>query len=643
MSSTTAEKEFFTDPNIYTGMSGARPKIASGSDGTLYMVWRYDVSLGISNIYLSKSTDGGYTWASSIKVDKTSNIRCLDPSVAVDNEKIYVTWADNRSGNFDIYFTWGWRNDTIFSNDDLKVNSDITEQNQYTPLIATDGVNIYIVWHDYRNYDPETDNKRYNSDIYLDFCLTNSIDFSGEDIKITDDTGWYKGHPSLATDGEYIYVAWEDKRCGSRYHPDIYFDFSPVSNIDFTQPDVKVNSNPENTTEDSYSSIAVDNWHVYVAWQSFNYSSGKWSIYFDYSPTRYINFSDDIKVNPDNTSFANYPTVTCCGTYVFIAWEEMRSDKYEIYFDKSSMFNIDFSTEDVKVTDNNSTGAMSPTITAYKIENVTHVCVAWVDGRTPQGIYFAKTAISNNPPICNIYYPSPGSTVSGVITISGSASDTDGNFQLVCVEVKKGDGAWELATGTTNWTYTWNTTTISNGWHTIYARSYDGINYSLEDFISVYVNNQLTNNRPIITSYYPQIDIVINETECIILNITASDPDDNNLSFSWYLNDTLLSGEINDSFIFTTDYDSSGICEIKVIVTDDGIPPLSANYTWHLTVLNKNRKPVLESIDDQTAYEGQLFSLQVNAGDADGDNLIFSDDSTLFDINATTGVKYSQP
>lgn len=52
------------------------------------------------------------------------------------------------------------------------------------------------------------------------------------------------------------------------------------------------------------------------------------------------------------------------------------------------------------------------------------------------------------------------------------------------------DGApWVRAEGTTSWTYELDTTTVSNGEHIIYARSYDGSNHSSEVNVIVTVDN----------------------------------------------------------------------------------------------------------------------------------------------------------
>ncbi len=92
----------------------------------------------------------------------------------------------------------------------------------------------------------------------------------------------------------------------------------------------------------------------------------------------------------------------------------------------------------------------------------------------------------NQPPTVDIIYPADGQTVSGTITITGNAADSDGTVTLV--EVKIDSGSWQTASGTTSWSKPWDTNTVSDGQHTISARSYDGEDYGY-DSVTVTVNN----------------------------------------------------------------------------------------------------------------------------------------------------------
>ncbi len=96
-------------------------------------------------------------------------------------------------------------------------------------------------------------------------------------------------------------------------------------------------------------------------------------------------------------------------------------------------------------------------------------------------------AIENQHPTCSITEPEQGDVISENYTVRGTASDPDGVVEKV--EIRIDDGPWIQVTGTSSWSYEWNTTDVSDGNHTIYARSYDGGNYSEEMSVTVRVDN----------------------------------------------------------------------------------------------------------------------------------------------------------
>ena len=93
----------------------------------------------------------------------------------------------------------------------------------------------------------------------------------------------------------------------------------------------------------------------------------------------------------------------------------------------------------------------------------------------------------NVPPACSISAPAQGTTVSGTVTVQGTASDQDGNVLLV--EVRIDGGEWRGVYGTGPWSFRWNTKFLSNGEHTIDARAYDGNDFSQIVSVTVSVDN----------------------------------------------------------------------------------------------------------------------------------------------------------
>ncbi len=96
----------------------------------------------------------------------------------------------------------------------------------------------------------------------------------------------------------------------------------------------------------------------------------------------------------------------------------------------------------------------------------------------------------NQPPTCIIAAPTEGETISGTYGITGTAADSDGMVQSV--EIRIDSGAWINVTGTTSWSYDWNTLDFLNGQHTVWARSHDGTDSSGEASVTTYIDNAPT-------------------------------------------------------------------------------------------------------------------------------------------------------
>ena len=90
------------------------------------------------------------------------------------------------------------------------------------------------------------------------------------------------------------------------------------------------------------------------------------------------------------------------------------------------------------------------------------------------------------------------------------------------MEIRINNGNWVTATGTTSWSYEWNTTTVENGQHTIYARAYDGEDYS--NIVSINVN-VFNNHKPFVEITEPENGSTVNGS--IVIKGMAWDIDGN--------------------------------------------------------------------------------------------------------------------
>jgi len=195
-----------------------------------------------------------------------------------------------------------------------------------------------------------------------------------------------------------------------------------------------------------------------------------------------------------------------------------------------------------------------------------------------------KPSPTNIPPSVSILSPVDGSMVSGNITIEGIANDRDGMVKKV--EVKIDNGLWKLAIGTTSWKYEWYTTSIENGNHTIYARSYDGEDYSSIDSVNVKVFN---NHPPSVAIISPVDGEIVKNI--VFINGTASDKDGNETiqkveikigNGSWMV--------VNGTTLWSYKWDSVSVNNGKYIIKARAYDGMNYSSIDSITVEVKNKK-----------------------------------------------------
>jgi len=180
------------------------------------------------------------------------------------------------------------------------------------------------------------------------------------------------------------------------------------------------------------------------------------------------------------------------------------------------------------------------------------------------------------PPMIDSFDPKDtDSSIKETDSISFKVSASDLNKDPLSF-VWKLDGN-EVSTGST---FNFQTDYSSQGSHAIRVDVSDGTS-TVSQLWAVDVANV---NRPPALKVLP--DITVKENEVVVISPDASDPDDDQLSYT-------ISSPVGDSGVWQTGYDSAGVYNVKVTASD-GTSEDSQDV--RITVINVNRPPVIDDI-----------------------------------------------
>lgn len=134
-----------------------------------------------------------------------------------------------------------------------------------------------------------------------------------------------------------------------------------------------------------------------------------------------------------------------------------------------------------------------------------------VTARADDGNWTATSTVNvtvDQPPRLNIDDPDEGATLEGTVIIRGTAEDPEDGLERV--DVRIGTGAWQETDGTTDWSMSWETTSVPDGDHQVIARADDG-NSTTTSTVNVTVQNQDTEpeDAPTVTITQPEDGAIV--------------------------------------------------------------------------------------------------------------------------------------
>lgn len=358
--------------------SGSRPRlVAAGTD--VYMVWD-DRRNGRSDIYFSRSTDGGATWSSNRRLDTDAPgaASSSEAAIAVSGRSIFVVWRDTRnSGAFtytDLYFNRSLDRGLTWMPSDVQVDLPVPT-NSYDPQIAAVGSSVYVTW---------TDTSKFAPNVFFHRSTDSGTTWPHPIVQLnTNPPGVRHAKvPQIAAVGSSVYVLWSDSRNAgvTQFTEDVYFNRSADGGATWLSSDVRLDTDPAGSAWSSAPRIAASGSFVYATW--YDGRNVGFDIYFNVSPDGGATWrTADVRLNTNalGTAASSRPAIAASDSSVYVAWQDDRNGNGDIYFNRSTDNGTTWLASDVRVdTDPPGSGySFSPAIAA----SGSSVYVLWPDDR----------------------------------------------------------------------------------------------------------------------------------------------------------------------------------------------------------------------------------------------------------------------
>jgi hypothetical protein len=190
-----ANQPIYTDPTCPC----CRTSVAVAGDGTIYVAWRAILPGDVRDVVVTRSTDGGHTWGSPVRVRSDDWVYpgCphAGPSLEVDPKgAVHVAWWTGKEGEAGVYYAKSTDGAKTFATQPIATGDRARPAHVQ---LAVAGEGIYLAWDDGLSAIPR---------VLLRRSTNGGRTFGAEEL--LSDPGVAASFPVLAVQGDSVAVAW---------------------------------------------------------------------------------------------------------------------------------------------------------------------------------------------------------------------------------------------------------------------------------------------------------------------------------------------------------------------------------------------------------------------------------------------------
>ena len=293
------------------------PVMGVANNGTIHVAWQ-DVSRGPSEIFYARSTDGGVTFAnasqvSSVNVLGDTTTQALGVFLAIDHASgvsgnIYLAWSESTSSGGLLQLARSTDGGARFSIVNTYIPVGMGASTTTVALAVDNGGNLHLAWAESLIESGITIRKmRYtkSTDAGATFLPATPIELARGNTVVS---------PTVATDGNWVYVAWrneDDKH--------IHFAASSDGGISFgTEFSIVPNSGRSISPRLATGPDGT----LYMSWT--DNSAGNYDTYYSKSTDHGSTFTTPVNFAPSAQGSLFTAITVDKESNIYIAWDDNR-------------------------------------------------------------------------------------------------------------------------------------------------------------------------------------------------------------------------------------------------------------------------------------------------------------------------------
>ncbi|MBL4847580.1 MAG: exo-alpha-sialidase [Planctomycetes bacterium] len=441
--STDGGATWATNTRIDDGPGAANqesPSLVAGPAGQVVCVWEdFRTPANNYDIYVARSSDEGATWSAGARVDDATGTRAQrSASLAIDSSgNLSCAWIDTRNRwSDDVYVTQSTDGGVTWSAN-TRPNDDPGRQTDVALALTQSGL-VACLYTDSRNYHLNLDVT--NTDVFVSSSGDGGSTWGADLSPVVDGSFRSQNTPSLAGGlGNTLFAAWRDERL---LNTGLFFSSSADGGATWS-----ANQKLKNTVASGYS-IAALGTEVVAIWRGTN-------VELRYSADGGASWSATATLS-DSLVGSRQDTVVAIGSgVIFSAWYDTRDGFGDVYSTVSTDGGVTWSAN-VKINSNTGVvGANKPTVAVGPTGDL--IC-AWTENTGGNSsVNFSRSTDGGATWSTSVQIK----TNAGTLFKPNVSVDAAGNVLCVYVGLIGGDKGIHLGRSTDNGA-TWTNTRLSD-------------------------------------------------------------------------------------------------------------------------------------------------------------------------------------